>query len=138
MPKVRRRQLVKAAARHWQPWREVPITEEMRDRHPHLRHCTSILSNHRVEAQIFTVDTAIGGVSQCNLVRHGDIEALSWEELQQIIHELFGADAVAVELFPALANEWKQKTRVRVLWVLPSTYEIPFGLHKAGAWGIKP
>jgi hypothetical protein len=138
MPKVRQRQLVKAAARHWQPWREVPITEEMRAAHPHLRHCASIFSNHKYECQCFEIGTAIGGVMQCNIVRHGDIEPIEWEQLQAIIHELFGADAVAVEIFPALANEWHQKTRVRVLWVLPSTWPIPFGLECPSAWGRKP
>lgn len=135
MAKVRQRTLLKSAAKRWQPWVEIPITEEMREKHPHLRHCASIFRNHRCEMQCFPVSSSIGGVMQVTIVRHMDLESLEWEEIQAAVHDRFGPESVAVEIYPAISNEWHMKVRVRVLWVLPAGWELPFGLEKPNSWG---
>ena len=103
--------------------------------HPLLMHCYAIYGNSRIEVQMFKIDTAIGGVMQTTFIRHGDIAPLTWEEIQDALHELFNPETVAVEVYPALADEWQAKTNIRVLWVLHSTWPLPFGLQMASAWG---
>lgn len=133
--KVRKTALLKAYAKMWTAFEQVPITEQMRDDHPQLKHCLAIYANSRFECQIFAVGTSIGGVQQLVVCRHGDIAKIDWEELQRVVHELFGPEVTAVEVYPSIQHEWQTKTNARVLWVLPSTWELPFGLEKPGAWG---
>lgn len=135
MSKVRQRTLLKSAARRWTPWESVAVTEAMRSEHPHLRHCAGIFRNSRYEVQMFHCDSVIGGVVQATIVRHGDLEEMTWEELQRILRERFGPDAVAVEIYPKTADEWHVHTRVRVLWILPAGYQLPFGLEQPASWG---
>ena len=137
MTKVRKTALLKALGRTWTPFERVEITESMRSEYPLLMNCSAIYANSRMEVQMFAVDTSIGGVMQVTFVRHGDIEQLSWEEIQRAIHEIFGPEVVAVEVYPALQDEWVTNLHLRVLWVLPSTWQLPFGLEKIGAWGKK-
>ena len=135
MKRPRKTALLKAYARTKTPFEQVAITDEMRGDYPQLKYCSSIFANSRIEAHIYQIKTEIGGVSQVNLVRHGDIEELGWDEIQAAIRELFGPEAVAVEIYPAMIDEWPSKTRVRVLWVLPYTWKLPFGLQFENAWG---
>lgn len=126
--------ILKAHARHWTEWMQVPIKPEMREKYPHLRHCSAIYTNSRYEVQTFHVPTSIGGVWQMTAMRHGNLERITWEELQRIKNELFTPEAMAVEIYPAIKDEWNGL--VRVLWILPTTYSLPFGIHMPGAWGI--
>ena len=126
---------MKALAKTPGVWNEVEISDEMRDDYSHLKHCTNIWANNRLEVQAFAIKTEIGGVVQVNICRHGDIEQIGWTELQSVIHELYGPEAVAVEVYPQLIDEWQSKSNVRVLYVLPSTQALPFGLHFSTAWG---
>lgn len=97
--------------------------------------CHSIYANSRLEIQLFAVETSIGGVMQCTAHRHGDLAQPTYEEVQRAIHEIFGADTVAVEVYPKLKDEWKTNLALRVVWILPVTYELPFGLEKPNSWG---
>ena len=135
MKKPRNTALLRVCAKYWTKFEPVEVTLEMRGDYPLLKNVHSIYVNSRFEVQLFAVESSIGGVMQVGICRHGDIEPATWEEMQRIKTELFGPDAVAVEVYPSLVNEWKTKTGVRVLWVLPSTYTLPFGLEKIGAWG---
>jgi hypothetical protein len=135
MTKTRKTAILKAYARRRTLFMQTTITDEMRQQYPHLAHCRAIYSNSRMEVQLFACESPIGGVMQTTLIRHGDIEKLSWQEIQDSLHEIFGPDAVAVEVYPAIVNEWQTKTGLRVLWVLPGTWELPFGLHLPNAWG---
>jgi len=132
---TRLRTKLKSVARHWTPWESVPITEEMRTDHPHLAHCKEILANSRFEVQLFHCASNIGGVVQMNVSRHGDLEKISWEELQRIKKEIFGNTVVAIEIYPAKLSEWTIAREVRVLWIMPSSYQLPVGLHLPNAWG---
>lgn len=135
MGKVRKTAALKAIARTWGDWRMIVPTDEIRQEHPHLLHCKHIWANNRYECNAYSVETSIGGVWQLNVFRHGNLEEISWTELQRIVHEIYGPEAVAVEVYPGIAEEWLTKNSVRVLWVLPATWSLPFGLHVAGAWG---
>ncbi len=135
MGKARKTAILKAYAREWGVWNQTEVTDQMRQEHPHLMHCSHIWANQRYEVQAFICTTGIGGVWQCNLIRHGDLERISWEEIQRIIHDLFGPEVVAVEVYPAIVDEWQSKANLRVVWILPSTWPLPFGLHLASAWG---
>jgi hypothetical protein len=135
MTKVRKTALLKALAREWGEWKINEVTPEMRDRFPHLRHCAAIWSNNRYEVQGFKCETAIGGVWQIGVIRHGDIEQITWSELQRIVHERFGDEVTAIEVYPPREHEWNTQHNLRVLWILPSTWPLPFGLHLPGAWG---
>ena len=135
MGKARKTAILKAYAREWGEWREAPVTDEIRSKYPHLKHVSRIWANNRYEVQAFEVKTDIGGIWQIGVIRHGDIEKITWEELQRIIHELYGPEIVAVEMYPPIADEWQTKHNLRILWILPATYDVPFGLHVAGAWG---
>jgi hypothetical protein len=132
---ARRTALIKAAARQNTPFEEVEITDAMRAAYPLLKGCTYLYRNSRCEVQIFSMETPIGGVNMVTIIRHGDVATLSWEEIQKSIHDLFGDDVTAVEIFPALKHEWHTKIGLRVLWILPAGYELPFGLHVKGAFG---
>ena len=129
--------LLKAYAKHWTPFQQVEITAQMRDEYVLLKNCHAIYSNSRFEVQLFAIETPIGGVMQATFHRHGDIEQASWEDLQRSVHELFGPEAVAIEIFPSMESEWHTKSGVRVLWILPSTWRLPFGLEFDNSWGRK-
>lgn len=136
MPKARQTAILKAYARGpWTPWDTVAVTDKMRAEYPLLAHCTNIWANNRFEVQAFSIKTAIGGMWQLGIIRHGDIDQIMWEELQRIVHDLFGPEVTAIEIFPPLEHEWEVKKNVRVLWVLPSTWPLPFGLQVKGSWG---
>jgi len=132
---ARKTALLKAWAREPKPFERVEVTDEMRQEYPHLMHCSAIYANHKIEAQIFRLYTGIGGVWQVNMIRHGDIAPLSWEEIQAAVHELYGPEVTAVEIYPPIEYEWQTTLNLRVIWVLPHTWKLPFGLHVAGAWG---
>jgi hypothetical protein len=135
MTKVRKTALLKSLAKTWGAWQEAAVTDELQREHPHLLHCQHIWANNRYEVNAYIAQTPIGGVWQVNVFRHGDLEQITWPELQRIVHELYGPEAVAVEVYPALVDEWRTKSNLRILWVLPNTWPLPFGLHLPGAWG---
>ena len=132
---ARKTALLKSYARGWSRFEPVVITEEMRRDFPELMHCSSVWANNRVEAHVFQIETAIGGVNQLTLIRHGDIEPLSYQEIQRAVHELFGPEVSAVEIYPPIEHEWQTNLGLRVVWVLPHTWQLPFGLHIAGSLG---
>jgi hypothetical protein len=132
---ARKTAILKAYARTKTLFALTEVTDEMRAQYPHLKHCSAIFANSRIEAQCFPCETSIGGVMQCTMIRHGNIAPLSWEEIQKALHELFGPEIVAVEVYPAIDQEWHAKSQVRVLWILPTNWPLPFGLHLPNAWG---
>jgi hypothetical protein len=132
---ARKTAVLKAYARTWGEWKINDVTDKMREEFKHLQHCKHIWSNNRYEVQAFVCQTSIGGMWQLGIIRHGDIEPISWDEIQRIVHELLNPEVVAVEIYPALQNAWPVKHNLRVIWVLPSTWPLPFGLEQPGAWG---
>lgn len=132
----KQRSAAKIAGRTWGEWRSVAVTDDMKLAFPHREYCTNIFANNRYQVEVFPFPCpGIGGIQQLCVSRHYDLEEISWDELQRIVHELFGESVTAVEIFPARHVEWKIQSKVRVLWVLPTTYTLPFGLHFVEAWG---
>jgi len=134
---ARKMAVLKAYAREWGQWKNVELTDELCNDHPLLEHCKAIWENQRYEVQAFSVQTSIGGVWQLSIIRHSDLEPISWGEIQRIVHELYGPEVTAVELYPPLEAEWKTHANPRQIWVMPLTWERPFGLDLPGAWGSK-
>ena len=132
---ARKTALLKAYARQWTALEPVAITAEMRANWPLLKHCASVYANSRLEVHIYQLETEIGGVNQVTIVRHGQIEDVTWEDAQRAVHEIFGPEVTAVEIYPPYEYEWSTKLRIKVLWVLPYTWNLPVGLHFPNAWG---
>jgi len=62
------------------------------------------------------------------------ISMIPWDDLQRIKNELAGEDRTAIEVFPTV-SDLVDKAPMRHLWVLPSGYALPFGLHRQESWG---
>ena len=75
------------------------------------------------------IRTAIGTVEHVAISKltpeRGDIP---WAVKQQIKNELFGSNAVAIEVFPAEKN-LIDVCDIYHLWVMPKHYAMPFGIH---------
>jgi len=126
---------LKLIGKTWTPWKEIPVTGEIRDSAPHMEHVWKIWGNSRYEVQAYQVKSFIGGVVQLVVARHQHLEAITWHECLRIKNELFGVDSLAVEIYPR--EEVREQFKVRVLWVLPEGHELPYGLHLETAWGGK-
>ena len=128
------RERAKTVGRTWGTWQSREVTAEMKSDYPHLIHCNAIWFNNRYEVQSFNCRSPLGGVVQLLVRRHFDIEEISWVEMQRIKRELFG-EVLALEMYPPAEIEWKSETALRVMWILPTNWESPFGLHLETAWG---
>lgn len=79
------------------------------------------------------IDTHIGKVTHATLRSQGTHETnwkgteISWSEKQRIKNEIFGEDAVAIEVFPK-EDELVDEANMYHIWVLHE-FELPFGLH---------
>ena len=135
---TRLRTRIKAVSRHWSEWTPVEVTAEMREKHPHLEHCGQIFANSRFEVQVFPIACpGLGGVQQVCVTRHGDLERISWDDLQRVKRELFGEHSLALEVYPPDDCETHFKREIRVLWVQPVGHILPYGLHLESAFGRK-
>lgn len=68
------------------------------------------------------------------IVKHAAIRTalqaeLGWAEMQRLKNEVFGADAVAIEVYPPKASTIDEADMYH-LWVLPQGMTLPFGLHE--------
>jgi hypothetical protein len=129
------RERAKTVGRTWGDWQGRPFTEEEIQTHPHLRNCSLHYFNNRYDVTGFRCSSPIGGIWQVMVSRHYDLEPITWEELQRIKNECFGPHALALEMYPPADVEWKPQSNVRVLYVMPTDFIPPFGLHLESAWG---
>ena len=123
---------LKTIGKEWTGFREVAVTDEIRNSAPHMKFVGHIYANSRFEVHTYTVKTPIGGVTQVVIARHHHLEEITWNDCERIKLELFGAEAEAVEIYP---KGIVPSMKIRILWVLPAGYVLPFGLDKPGAWG---
>jgi len=131
---ARKTAALKALARQWTPFARIEITPDMRAQYALLRHCHSLYSNSRMEVQCFAIESSIGGVMQVTLKRHGNVEEVTEDDMRRTLLELFGPAATAVEIYRAIEEKWK----IRILWILPATWKLPFGMHLSTAFGRPP
>jgi hypothetical protein len=75
---------------------------------------------------IRTVRTPWGDVDHA-AIRNCSSTNVPWAAKQRIKDELFGKDRVAVEVFPP-ADELVDSANMYHLWVMPTSYRLPFGL----------
>ena len=134
MSKAQRlRHRMKTVAREWSAWTEIKITDEIRQSAPHMRHVHRIFYNSRFQVDMFEVKSEVGGIVQCCINRHGQIELATWPEIQRVKTELFGPDHFAIEIYPDEVVEFTMQTRI--IWVMPAGWRPPCGLHLRTAWG---
>ena len=129
----RKRNRIKTVGKEWSGWHEVGVSDEFRKANPILKNCKAIWANSRFEVQVFECATPIGGVVQLVIARHMHIERVTWHEMLRIKNELYGVDKLGVEIFPR--EVVGPNFKIRVMWIMPQDYEMPFGLHKNSAWG---
>lgn len=67
------------------------------------------------------------GIVQHAAIRNAPNTDIPWAEKQRIKNELFGAETVAVEVFPAM-SELVDEANMYHLWVLPDGMKLPFSL----------
>lgn len=130
----KQRHRLKTIGKTWSAWESVAVTDKMRDEHPYLKKVHSMFRNSRLSAHLFPVSTPQGAFMQCDFKKHTGDE-ISWAELQRAKRELFSPDAVALEVYPAEAIEWKSEHNIRIIYVCPVDYILPFGLHLPTAFG---
>lgn len=116
-------------------WFKMPSMKELHERFGVYRGAWSRQMDRYWESNDgFTVSsrlirTAIGTVEHVAISRlspdKGDIP---WAIKQEIKNELFGLNAVAIEVFPA-KKHLVDVCDVYHLWVLPKNFSMPFGLH---------
>lgn len=127
---------MKAIARHWTEFVQIPVTDEMLRINPLLKNAVGVYQNSRFQVELWNVASEVGGVVQLVARKHlGD--AITWDELFRIKNEIFTTQHTAVELYPPADSAWSIQKEVRILWVLPLSYVPPYGLHLAGAWGVE-
>lgn len=131
----KQRHRLKTIGKTWTAWTQIQVTDKMRQEHAYLLHCHSIYQNSRYRVVMFACTSPIGAVMQCDVSRHVSGDEIPWSDLQRLKAELFSPDAVALEVFPADAIEFKTEARFRVLWIMPTSYELPMGLHLPTAFG---
>lgn len=61
-------------------------------------------------------------------IRNADNSDIPWAAKQWIKNELFGKEALAIEVFPA-ESRLIDEAGMYHLWVLPEDFKMPFGLH---------
>lgn len=121
------RHRIKTQAKYWTAWRQMEITDVMRETHPHLKRAAKIWFNSRCEAVQYNLSSGIGGVVLLTVSRHGQLEEPSRTDLYMTKIDLFGEENDAVEIYP------KGKfvpSRSRVLLVLPLGYDLPYAIEK--------
>jgi len=132
---AKQRARLKTIGKVWSVFEQIQVTDKLRAEHQYLRNVHSIYRNTVCSVHMFAVTTSIGAVMQCDLKPHLPDRILTWEECQRVKDELFSPDAVAMEMFPAASIAWRTKINVRVLYVMPVDWEVPWGLHLPTAFG---
>ena len=82
------------------------------------------------------IRTSMGNIEHVTITRKADgfkvsndgSKGFSWAEKQQIKDELFGANRVAVEVYPT-EDRLVDTADVYHLWVFDKKYRLPFGIH---------
>jgi hypothetical protein len=85
-------------------------------------------SDGKYAVMIRDVETEWGRVQHA-CIRNVSSTGIPWAEKQRIKNELFGENAVAIEVFPKV-SELVDEANMYHLWILPEGFELPFGLHK--------
>lgn len=129
----RTRHRLKTVAKKWTPFLEVEVTDELRQAAPHLQNLWQRWTNSRFVVDLWKVPTTFGGAIQVAVARHGLLDFADWNEMERIRIEIFGPECIGVELHERGLNAGRH---VRIMFILPASYELEFGTDKANAWGM--
>lgn len=125
----------KTIGKVWSAWESVTITDKMRDEHRYLKNVHSVFRNSRYAVHMFACATTLGAVMQVDVMPHHIKREIPYGDMQRIKAELFSPDAVALEVYPAAAIDMQIDANVRIMWVMPVDWVLPFGLHLPTAFG---
>ncbi len=85
-------------------------------------------SNDRYSVQIYERHNAEWGTITHLMIRPHDCKPVhNWQHFQRIKNELIGAEAIAVEVYPA-ESELIDDANLYHLWILPDGFPHPFRL----------
>ena len=84
--------------------------------------------------QIRTVDTPWGPVQHAAIRNHTQTD-IPWAAKQKIKNQIFGLEATAIEVFPAV-SELVDEAMMYHLWILPEGFKLPFTIHP-GYGGVR-
>lgn len=89
--------------------------------------CTDVYHNNQFMVFVIPESSSWGAITRLMIRRNDAAPIRCWSDLQRIKNELCGAESVAVEIFPR-ESELVDDANIYHLWVLPETFELPFGL----------
>lgn len=115
-------------------WTEKPSPKQLKQGRGWFGDLDKVYVSNDMEYCVMTrdFDTALGKVTHMCIRNKGSKETnwagtdIPWAEKQRIKNEIFGEEAVAIEVFPAESNKVDQANMYH-LWVLHE-YELPFGI----------
>lgn len=120
----------------WGDWREYKIDyQQMINRGFTLTGLKRFVSNDLYSVQFYEHSCQLCSqwvkIHHLVIRRHDEGKTIPWASKQRIKNELAGEDATAIEIFPSVEN-LVDEANVFHLWVLPKSFELPFGLHFSG------
>jgi hypothetical protein len=122
----------------WGPWEWRPHVTDPRNRLVRAARARGIRTadglqnaclNEVYSVQFFVAETAWGTVDHLMIRRHDEGTDVPWHDKQRIKDELLGSDRIAVEVYPA-RKDLVDAANIYHLWVLPTGFSLPFGLHR--------
>ena len=75
---------------------------------------------------IRNIETEWGTVEHA-IIRNAESTDICWSEKQRLKNEIFGHEAVAIEIFPKM-SELVDSANMYHLWVMPDGFVIPFSI----------
>lgn len=129
----RRAGLSQAAHRGSWEWERVHVTEDDLRHYPAMRNLVAAWRNDLYSVQRYDNETSIGLVIQLTVRSHHG-RLIGWDDLQRVKNDIVGEAAMAVEVYPP-AEQVVDQAPMRHLWVLPQSFDLPFGLHRPECWG---
>ncbi|MEN9924062.1 MAG: hypothetical protein RL268_188 [Pseudomonadota bacterium] len=115
---------------NWGEWRMIPLPHGIPG-HGWRREIRLAHANDLYAVMERPVETRWGTVRHLAIRTASNLEP-PWRDKQRIKDELFGQDAVAVEVMPP-AGELIDEADMYHMWVLPEGFEMPFTLARRPA-----
>lgn len=112
--------------RDWEPFVQGPLPDLAI--YTRLGNVSSTWKNNRYAVLIADHETAMGPVKQAMIRRHDGEPIRSWADMQRIKNELFGPEALGIEVFPP-SSKLVDRAMMYHLWILPTGFQLPFGME---------
>lgn len=138
IPNRAMRRHAKAEARRrgdW-AWKRLPIDPELLKKFPAVGNIAQAWRNDFYVVQVYRVATELGEVLHLCITGIDGGEP-PWRDMQRIKDEIIGTDAEAVQVYPKKRDIMDQAD-IYHLFILPSEWPIPFGLHRENGLRGRP